>query len=227
LSINVVCDFDGTVSLEDVTDGLLERFADGAWMDIERQWLGGHIGSRACMARQVALLRASRNALDAYLDSVRIDPFFASFVEHCEQASNVSLTIVSDGIDYAVRRILRRHALARLKVVANTLVAVSAQRYRLDFPHAAARCTAQAGTCKCALAGASRALRTIVIGDGTSDFCVSARADFVFAKDKLLSFCRTNALAHLAFSDFSDVLREFGAVAGTAHNPPSPIMEPE
>ena len=222
-SIDIVCDFDGTIALEDVTDSLLDRFADASWKDIERQWLAGNFGSRECMARQVALLRVGRKEIDDYLDSVKIDPFFSSFVNHCEQAPDVSLTIVSDGIDYAVRRILRKHALSRLHIKANALVAVSEHRYRLDFPHAAAQCTAQAGTCKCAVARKRPQARTIVIGDGTSDLCVAARADFVFAKDRLLTFCQANAIAHLPFDNFFDIEREFSEVVGTVNHRSTPI----
>jgi len=217
-SINVVCDFDGTIALEDVTDSLLDRFADASWKDIERQWLAGLFGSRECMARQVALLRASRKEIDDYLDSVKIDPFFSSFVNDCEQAPNVSLTIVSDGIDYVVKRILRKHALSRLPVKANALVAVSGQSYRLGFPYAATQCTAQAGTCKCAIARTSPGMRTIVVGDGRSDFCVASQADFVFAKDRLLTFCKANSLSHLPFGNFFDIEREFSQVVETVND---------
>lgn len=208
--INVVCDFDGTIALEDVTDSLLDKFADASWKDIEQQWLSGRFGSRECMARQVALVHASREEIDDYLDTVKIDPFFASFVAHCEQAPNVALTIVSDGIDYAVRRILDHYALSRLRIRANTLVSLPDNRYRLDFPYAAAQCAAQAGTCKCSIALGWPT--TIVIGDGTSDFCVASRADFVFAKDRLLAFCQAKGLAHLPFGSFFDIEREFSEV---------------
>ena len=49
-NVNVVCDFDGTIALEDVTDGLLERFAEPRWRKIEAQWLAGEFGSQECMA---------------------------------------------------------------------------------------------------------------------------------------------------------------------------------
>ena len=208
--INVVCDFDGTIGLEDVTNSLLDKFADASWKDIEQQWLAGRFGSGECMARQVALLEASREEIDDYLDTVKIDPFFASFVEHCEQARNIALTIVSDGIDYAVARILGNHALSHLRIKANTLITLPDRRFRLDFPYAATQCAAQAGTCKCSIALGWPT--TIVIGDGTSDFCVASRADFVFAKDRLLAFCKTNALAHLPFGNFFDIEREFSQV---------------
>ena len=39
----VICDFDGTITLKDSTDLLLKRFADPAWLDIEKEWLRGKL----------------------------------------------------------------------------------------------------------------------------------------------------------------------------------------
>jgi 2-hydroxy-3-keto-5-methylthiopentenyl-1-phosphate phosphatase len=174
--------------------------------------MAGQFGSRECMARQVGLIQASLEELDRYLDTVKIDPFFTSFVEHCSRAANVSLCVVSDGIDYGVSRILRNYALSRLHIKANTLIALSENRYRLDFPYAAAECAAQAGNCKCAITLSRPRTPTIVIGDGTSDFCVASRADFVFAKDRLLTHCQVNGIAHLPFDNFLDISRELSQV---------------
>ena len=40
-------DFDGTIVPCDVTDFLLERFADPSWQEVEKDWQAGRIGSRA------------------------------------------------------------------------------------------------------------------------------------------------------------------------------------
>jgi 2-hydroxy-3-keto-5-methylthiopentenyl-1-phosphate phosphatase len=213
----IVCDFDGTVALEDVTDGLLERFAHTEWRQIEAQWLAGRFGSRECMARQVRLIEATTQELDGYLDTIEIDPSFASFVEECEASRNVTLEVNSDGIDYAVVRILRNHGLSRLRVRANALIALSDSNYRLDFPHSARSCLARAGNCKCS---AARSLSkvwpsnsaTILIGDGASDFCVASRVNFVFAKARLLTHCRAKGIPHLAFDGFIDIRRDFPRV---------------
>src|SRR4051812_17596784 len=45
----VLCDFDGTISLRDVTDSLLERFGRPGWRELEQAWERGEIGSRECM----------------------------------------------------------------------------------------------------------------------------------------------------------------------------------
>ncbi len=61
--MQVFCDFDGTISIEDATDMVLSRFAGSEWEDIERQWKQGFIGSGECMRRQIALSEASRKAI--------------------------------------------------------------------------------------------------------------------------------------------------------------------
>lgn len=209
--IDIVCDFDGTIALQDVTDGLLDRFADPTWRQIEAQWLAGEFGSRECMARQVRLIRATRQDLDGYLDCVEIDPSFADFVDACRRRGNVRLEVSSDGLDYAVRRILGNHGLSALRVRANTLVAVSDRQYRLEFPHYLPDCRVQAGNCKC---GAARLVSepapsntTVLIGDGTSDFCVASKVDFVFAKSRLLAHCKATGIPHRAFDGFLDIER--------------------
>ena len=77
--MQVFCDFDGTISIEDATDMVLSRFAGSEWEDIERQWKQGLIGSAECMRRQIALIQASRKDLDDLLDTVSIDPALRSF----------------------------------------------------------------------------------------------------------------------------------------------------
>jgi 2-hydroxy-3-keto-5-methylthiopentenyl-1-phosphate phosphatase len=165
------------------------------------------------MARQVRLIEATKEELDQYLDCVEIDPAFAAFVDQCVRRNDVTLEISSDGIDYAVRRILANHGFASLRVRANALSAVSKTRYTLQFPNAQPSCRARAGNCKCAAVGRLSVTflptsAAILIGDGVSDFCAASRADFVFAKARLLSYCRAKGLKHVAFGSFLDVNRE-------------------
>lgn len=203
----VFCDFDGTVSLTDVTDSLLEAFALPAWHAIEAKWRAGEIGSLACMRQQVELLRATPADLENHLRTVAIDPGFAAFAAHCA-AHDLPLYVVSDGIDYAIRALLQRAGLGHLPVMANQLQPLGADRYTLHFPHAQPACRVAAGTCKCSLLqrhrGAGRA--ALLIGDGASDFCVAGEADWTLAKDRLLDHCRAQCLPHQAFTDFGEAL---------------------
>lgn len=52
----IQCDFDGTISLQDVADTLLTRHGMPGWQELEEAWERGEIGSHDCMCGQVALL---------------------------------------------------------------------------------------------------------------------------------------------------------------------------
>ncbi len=209
MKCRIVCDFDGTIALEDVTDTLLERFALPEWQAIEEDWKSGRIGSRECMLRQVDLLRATPAELDACLDHVAIDPGFPSFVALAHRLG-CELLVVSDGLDYAIRRILTRHRLDHLPILANRLELLGETRWRLAFPHASDGCAKGSGTCKCRIAtdgdDAHTTLR-ILIGDGASDFCAATSVHMVLAKDKLLAHCRAHSLPHIGFADFAEAGR--------------------
>src|SRR5665213_2888007 len=103
----ILLDFDGTVAIEDTTDRLLERFADPAWRAIETDWQAQRIGSRECLARQVALVRATEPDIDQFINDVRVDPGFGALLAACAEA-HFQVKIVSDGLDCVVRGVLAR-----------------------------------------------------------------------------------------------------------------------
>ncbi|WP_395024479.1 MtnX-like HAD-IB family phosphatase [Comamonas odontotermitis] len=201
----VQSDFDGTISLLDVTDTLLTRFGMPGWQELEAQWERGEIGSRECMKGQVALLDMSEDELRAHLDTIEIDPAFAGFVAVANSHA-IGIQVVSDGIDYAIRHVLARHGLAHLEVIANRLVRVSERRWHLDSPWASAHCQRASGNCKCERLAEQQRLhgRVLYVGDSTSDFCVSHTADFVLAKHKLIAYCEKHGISHAPFTTFAD-----------------------
>jgi len=203
----ILCDFDGTVAVDDTTDTLLDRFGRAGWEVLEEDWRAGRINSHDCMAGQVTLLDMDRAELDAHLDARAIDAAFPQFV-HLAQAHGIHIEILSDGLDYAIHRVLARNGLDWLPVTANALESVGAREWRLNFPNASATCRVASGTCKCARAQRAQATRkkVLMIGDGASDFCVAESSDFVFAKGKLIAHCIAENIAHAPIQDFADVI---------------------
>ncbi|WP_329741028.1 MtnX-like HAD-IB family phosphatase [Dyella sp. A6] len=220
---NILCDFDGTISVEDVIDSLLDRFGRPGWEALESDWRAGRIGSRECMTGQVALLDMDRQALDHHLDGMWIDHAFPDFVSRARDL-HVPVRVVSDGLDYAIHRILGRYGLDDLPLAANHLApGTPPQRWQLSSPFQAEGC--RSGTCKCACveqARASGATRTLLIGDGASDFCAADRVDFVFAKHRLIEHCRHAGIPYVPITGFEDALELLPALldgsllAGTA-----------
>ena len=203
MDLQVIVDFDATITLEDSTDQLLQRFADPAWTRIEADWVEGRIGSHACMTEQVALIRATPQEIDTFAASVAIDWHFKSFERLCSRLG-VPLMIVSDGLDRVIARVLAKAGLDHVPFAANHLSHEGADRWRLGAPHAAADCASDSATCKCAVAGQRGPRQTLLIGDGRSDYCLAERADFVFAKSKLLRHCQRGGIAHTSFVDFAE-----------------------
>lgn len=198
----LIVDFDGTISLKDTTDLLLKKFADHSWHAIEAEWHSGAIGSRECMMRQIDLIRATPDEMDAFVDSIEIDWHFKSFIRQAQRYS-LPVTIVSDGLDYVIDSVLRRAGLDGLAVNANHLSYKGDGQWRLSSPFASNSCHSQSGTCKCSIAAQRRDKMTLVIGDGRSDRCVAEEADFVFAKSGLIQFCEEKQLPFIPFRDFS------------------------
>jgi len=215
LNWTILCDFDGTISIGDVTDRLLERFGQPGWDELETAWKLGEIGSLACMAGQIALLDASPTELDASIAEIAIDPAFPAFVA-AAAAAEIPLTVVSDGLDRAIQGILARYGLDHLPVIANHLVATTQRGWHLEFPHSSPLCRTSSGTCKCAageqLAALNGPRRILLIGDGSSDFCLAKRADFVFAKHSLTTHCREHGIAHRVITDFEQALAALPAL---------------
>lgn len=214
---HVFVDFDGTIVPRDVTDTVLETFADPAWLEIEAEWKAGKIGSRECLSRQVAMIRATEAELDSLVNSIDVDPGFPAFVDFC-RAEGLGISVLSDGLDRAVKLVLQRAGLD-LPFAANALSPVGTNGWQLTFPHMKPSCVSQSGNCKCAAAMAKAAPATIMVGDGRSDFCISNRATYVLAKGSLATHCENQKLPHGKFSVFDEatvLLRDWLTAAKTA-----------
>ncbi len=206
----VFCDFDGTITLADVTDRILEQLAAPGWRRFEQMWEDGLMGSRECLERQLALVETTPKVLDALIDSIPIDPGFAAFCRFV-QTNAIPFVIVSEGLDYVIRRIL--HHCGVQKRVRNgthffsSAVRLNQGRLSLRFPHALASCTHGCATCKPLVIQRLRAHHwpLLYVGDGLSDRHAVREADFVYARPMLLSYCRDNGIPSRAFRTFEDL----------------------
>ena len=205
----VFCDFDGTITRVDATDAVLETFALPAWRDWEQRWVNGEITSQVCLSRQIELIQADRDTLIRFADNLPIDEGIIALDRRCAQ-EGVPLTIVSDGIDLLVEAVLRRHNLLHLPVYSNHLRWDKAGRPSLSFPFAVQECESGAGTCKCALTRPSvlSPSRTVYIGDGRSDQCVSTKMQTLFAKGILRTWCEAKGITHFPFETLTDVAEQ-------------------
>lgn len=209
----IFCDFDGTITEQDVTDQILSQLAHPSWREVEQLWVRGAIGSRECLERQMSLVRASRRELDALIDAVPVDPGFTGLYRLAHRRS-VPFYVVSDGFDYVIGRILKRVAMngeyRNGKHLFASGLRVKAQRLETYFPHGPEPCEHGCATCKVAVIREhGRGHQPIVfIGDGLSDRLAVEEADLVFARHPLAHYCREKGIPHLPFESLHEVEHE-------------------
>jgi 2,3-diketo-5-methylthio-1-phosphopentane phosphatase len=203
-----IVDFDGTLSVGDTIDAMLERFAGPEWEDVEAEWLAGDITAVQCMQRQVRMVKADNVTLEGFFRGIQLDATFLPFYKHVSSFS--TMAIVSDGLDHAVKVAMKNAALPSLPVYANRLHFVP-DGIDISYPNLNADCSGGNGTCKCAIAqklSLQSGGPVVLIGDGKSDACLAGEADVVFAKGSLAKYCEQQGIAHHRFQTFADVLAQ-------------------
>ena len=203
---NVWIDFDGTISRQDVLDELINRFATNeSWKLVEQRWQAGLIGSRECLSQELGLIEVGPRELEGFLDQIQLDPGIYDLLALLKQMK-VPVTILSDGIDRFIRRILARHGLKHIPLRANRVVH-RRSALRLACPFSADQCQSAAAHCKCSSIQALQTLKSqsIYIGDGRSDLCPARTAAVVFAKGALAKALAKEHIAYYPYVTLKDV----------------------
>ena len=209
----VFLDFDNTITKLDVIDDMLIRFSkDDRWVELEKKWKDGLIGSRDCLRGQIGGIRITRRDLDQYLSGVGLDTYFKRLMR-LFKSKNIKTVILSDNFDYILKKILKTNGLSRLKTHSNKLK-VSKNRLVPYFPSTNKDCARSCGHCKNRnlSANAGKGSRVVYIGDGLSDACPSKHADLVFAKDELQKYLKTKKLPHIPIKGLKDVYEYFKTI---------------
>ncbi len=202
----VLCDFDGTASMVDVGNMLLDRFTANGWEEIDRDYCEGRIGSRVAYARIAPLFRGDRDGMLAYVfEKASLDPFFRDFLDYCRQVG-VDLKILSDGLDFYIEAILRKSGLTDIEYFANFVTFRADGGISIEFPQPSPDC-GKCGNCKSRIVARYRPLydRIIYIGDGYSDVCPAKHADLVFAKSILFEKCSVNGTPCIHYDHFGEI----------------------
>ena len=205
----VQCDFDGTVTIEDVSFLLLDAFADGDWRRWEREYAAGHISVGRFNSEVFGMVRTDRETmLDYAKERAVVRPGFSEFVALCRRRG-FRLLIVSNGLQFYIEQALAGMGVADIEIhAARTEFRADGLRVRYVGPDGS---VLDAGV-KEAFTRAFLAdgYQVTYIGDGTSDFAPASLSHQVFASvdtGSLLETCREGGVACHPFADFRDIAR--------------------
>ncbi len=213
--LKIFIDFDGTITACDVGDAMFEHFGGRVCAGIIDEYHQERISAAECFRRESAACGdVPTAALDAFLDKQEIDPTFPAFVRYCRQAGH-EITVLSDGMDYYIGRILSHYGLSGVRFFSNHLNFLasgndSMVRFVPEFPYQDEVCDRCACCKRNHILSASADDDIIVyIGEGYSDRCPAGYADVVFAKDDLLRYCQRENISYFEYRSFADVQERF------------------
>ena len=202
----VQCDFDGTITEEDVSFAMLDAFADGDWRQLLRRYEEGEISVGCFNTEAFAMVKAGRaSLLEIAKGKVKVRPGFYELVACCRQRG-FRFVIVSNGLDFYIKEILRDIRMADIEVYAAKTrfhpdglkvqyVGPDGSYLDSDFKVAYVNSFLREG------------YRIIYAGNGKSDIAPATQCHYIFATGVLLEHCQKTSITCQSFTDFSEVVR--------------------
>jgi 2-hydroxy-3-keto-5-methylthiopentenyl-1-phosphate phosphatase len=202
--IIIQCDFDGTVTEDDISFILLDAFAKGDWRTINKQHSEGKITVGQFNERAFGLVRASKKAMLDYLkDKVKVRPGFQKLVELCQQ-KGIRLVIVSNGLEFYIKRILEDMGLYNLEYhAAETRFHANKLKVRYIGPDGSVVDSGYKE--KYVNKYLNEGYHVVYIGNGSSDLSPARDAHQIFATESLLEQCQRTGLTCIPFTSFLEI----------------------
>jgi 2-hydroxy-3-keto-5-methylthiopentenyl-1-phosphate phosphatase len=196
--VQVVLDWDGTVTDRDSLNMVLEQFGDRqVYAEAERA-LGRGWSLRRVMDHEFSGLKTPLAEVVAWLlEHVRIRRGFRGFAREFEPV------ILSSSFVETIRPLLAREGVD-LKVIANNVdVGHDGWRIRWRDDAVCAHCSESCKRGSLPLNGP-----VVFVGDGYSDRCAALAADRVFARDGLARYLDERGVPYEPFEDFDRLAAE-------------------
>jgi len=201
----VQCDFDGTITENDVSSIMLDAFADGDWRRLFREYQDGKISVGRFNTDAFAVVKADKqNLLEVTKGKVKIRPGFHNLVACC-RSKGFRLVIVSNGLDFYIEEILREIGVGDLEVFAAKTcfhpegvkvqyIGPDGSHLDADFKEAYVNSFLNEG------------YRIVYVGNGASDISPARQCHYIFATGDLLAHCKQTNLGCTSFNDFDQVV---------------------
>ncbi|HEY0383427.1 MAG TPA: haloacid dehalogenase-like hydrolase [Candidatus Elarobacter sp.] len=205
--MNVVVDWDGTVTVEDTLLMALRRFVSAPVIDaleakVDLGLADGKITHREVMEREFALMTAPLDDVVAFVvANARLRPGFTEFVRQFDPL------ILSSGFHETIEPVLAREGVIA-RVRANH-VEPRPDGWRIRWV-SDSECDTCGQPCK---RGSLPEPPFVYVGDGYSDRCAALAAERIFARDGLADHLDGIGTRYERFTDFRDVALAFGHAA--------------
>jgi len=202
----VQCDFDGTITEEDVSFILLDTFARKDWRRLLTEYREDRMSVGRFNTEAFATVKTDRQTLLKLVKSkVKIRAGFHELLAHCHR-KGFRFVIVSNGLDFYIEAILRDIGVDNIEVLAAQTnftskgiearyIGPEGNQIQDGFKEAYVRLFL------------GRGYRIVYVGNGISDVSSAKLAYHIFATGELLGYCKETNLNCTPFVDLNNVVR--------------------
>ncbi len=202
----VQCDFDGTITPEDISFQILDKYSRGDWRNLFKQYQNGKISVGKFNTMAFSMVKENEETLVKFVhEKAEVRSGFIELINFFKQ-NNYSFIIVSNGLDFYIKTILGDLGLEDIEF--------HAARTRFSGNGVDARYIGPDG--KELLVGFKEAYtrlflennqRLIYIGNGPSDIPSALMADYAFATGPMLEICKQRGINCIPFDELDDIVR--------------------
>ncbi|KEK25970.1 2-hydroxy-3-keto-5-methylthiopentenyl-1-phosphate phosphatase [Bacillus gaemokensis] len=210
MSIQVFCDFDGTITNSDNITSIMENFAPPKAEEIKRRILSQDLSIQEGVSQLFKLLPTTLHddIIKFLKETATIRTGFQEFMQFINE-NNISFYVISGGMDFFVHPLLQ--GLVPKQQIYCNATDFSRKNIEVKWPHPCDEdCNHNCGLCKSTLIRglSSKDDFHIVIGDSITDLQAAKQADKVFARDFLITKCEEYHIPYTPFETFCDIQTE-------------------
>ncbi|MED3087412.1 2-hydroxy-3-keto-5-methylthiopentenyl-1-phosphate phosphatase [Bacillus toyonensis] len=210
MSIQVFCDFDGTITNNDNIMSIMEKFAPPEAEEIKQRILSQELSIQEGVSQLFQLLPTNLHddIIQFLKETAEIRSGFREFIQFVNE-NIISFYVVSGGMDFFVYPLLQG-IIPKEQIYCNE-TDFSNEYITVKWPNPCDHyCQNHCGLCKSSLIRKLSDTNNfhIVIGDSITDLQAAKQADKVFARDFLITKCKENHIVYTPFETFHDVQAE-------------------
>ncbi|MAI79717.1 MAG: hypothetical protein CL917_12300 [Deltaproteobacteria bacterium] len=204
----VFCDFDGTLSVQDVGSQIAQMYLSKPRAELGVLFKEGQIDAWEYAVKLFDGFHFSSQAIHNFLQSIDLDPGARDLLDWCDSRA-IPFQILSDGFDYNLNELQVIHDI-QFSYRANHL-RLEGDIWRLSPGGRNSACSCGTGLCKRTQIETYRQTAPEVlcvhIGNGrVSDLCGAEAADVAFAKETLAEALAEREIEYYTFETLHDVI---------------------
>lgn len=207
----VQCDFDGTITEQDVSFLLLDAFANEDWRRLLDDYRADRISVNYFNTSAFAMVKEDKQTLLEFMKGrVKVRDGFRELLDYC-QRKGFHFVIVSNGLDFYIEKILGEMGINNIEVfAAQTRFTPESLKVQYIGPDGSQLDSGFKEAYVRLFQG--KGYRVVYAGNGASDIPPAKLAHHIFATGELLDYYKKTNLNFTPFADLNDIVRGLEAL---------------